>query len=48
MTLTTKSETKGALMNPKSYCTENGIRTADFIARAQEIAPKYNKVAHCI
>lgn len=35
-------------MNPKSYCIENGIRSADFIARAQEVAPKYNKVAHCI
>ena len=35
-------------MNPKSYCIETNMRSADFIARAQEVAPKYNKITHCM
>lgn len=35
-------------MNPKCYCIKNGVSTAEFIRKAQQIAPKYNKVAHCM
>lgn len=33
-------------MNPKAYCTMHEIPTSQFIKKAREVAPKYNKVAH--
>jgi|GEM_PF-5892689 len=35
-------------MNPKAYCTEHGISTKEFITKANPVAPKYNKQAHCM
>lgn len=35
-------------MNPKSYCIQHGVATADFIKKAQAVAPKYSKVTHCM
>ena len=33
-------------MNPKAYCIEKHISTAEFVSKAQEVAPKYTKVQH--
>lgn len=35
-------------MNPKAYCIAYDIKTADFIEKVREVAPKYSKVTHCM
>lgn len=33
-------------MNPKVYCIQHKLTTAEFVSRVQEIAPKYSKATH--
>lgn len=33
-------------MNPKQYCSENGITTQEFIETAKTVARKYSKIVH--
>ena len=35
-------------MNPKHFCTENGIATKDFINTAKTVAPQYDKIVHSL
>lgn len=35
-------------MNPKHFCTQNGISTKEFIAVAKTVAPQYDKIVHSL